>query len=194
MEHDYLIRLRSSHPALRFLGADNLALIASFFNLFFVKPNRRSIPHGELVARLDDYLYGLRKIYGETAYPRSGREYVEDWAVSQTSYLRKYYVSRSDEPECDMTPEVEKALDWLRILTDEKSFVGTESRLLTLFEILRDLVQQSERDPKARIAILEKQKKEINAELAKARSGIIENLNATQVKERFFEAEETAQK
>ncbi len=194
MEHDYLLRLKSTHPSLRLLGADNLPLIASFLCTVFLKPNRRSIPYPELVSRLDDYLYGIRRVHGEEFYSKSGRDYLEDWSRSETPFLRKYYVQQSDEPECDLTPDTEKALEWLRSLVQEKRFVGTESRLLTLFDLLKELARQTESNSQARVEALEKEKASLEEKIEKAREGIFERLDSTQVKERFFELEETAQK
>jgi len=69
MDHDYLARLKQTHPALRLLNADNAPLIISFLFRIFIEPNRRSLPHSELVARLDDYLVQLRAMHGEERYP-----------------------------------------------------------------------------------------------------------------------------
>ncbi|GAA4024354.1 hypothetical protein GCM10022212_22440 [Actimicrobium antarcticum] len=52
--------------------------------------------------------------------------------------MRKFYQQGSDEPHVDLTPSTEKAITWLGTLT-ARSFVGTESRLLTLFELLRKI-------------------------------------------------------
>ncbi len=98
MDHDYLARLKQTHPALRLLNADNAPLTISFLFRIFIEPNRRSLPHSELVARLDDYLVHLRAVHGEERYPRSAREYLEDWANAQAPFLRKYYTDLSDEP------------------------------------------------------------------------------------------------
>lgn len=194
MDHDDLLSLKASHPALRLLSADNLPLIASFFSLAFLKQNRRSVPYGPLASQLDDFLFQLKERYGEEKYPRAGREYLEEWASPASPYLRKYYTSGSDEPEVDLMPATEKVLEWLRELTSERSFIGTESRLLTLIKLLRELVQRTETDPEKRIRALEEERAAIDSEIARARAGMIERLDSTQVRERYFEAEETAKK
>ena len=50
------------------------------------------------------------------------------------------------EPHFDATPAVEKALAWVQGL-GERSFVGTESRLNTIFELLRQIVYGTETNP-----------------------------------------------
>ncbi len=54
-----------------------------------------------------------------------------------------------------MTPATEKAIAWLDTLA-ERGFVGTESRLLTLFELLRQMSEGSEANPELRLAELKK--------------------------------------
>jgi len=84
MDHDTLDRMRQSHAAWRVLVADNAPLILSFFILCFIRPNRRAIPAPEITAQLGVYLDNLREMYPER-YPRSAREYLEDWAAPNRS-------------------------------------------------------------------------------------------------------------
>lgn len=193
MEHDYLEILKQTHPTLRLLTADNSPLIISFLHRAFIQPNRRSLPQSEISSRLDDYLFHLREIHGEGKYPKTGRQYLEDWANGKTPFLRKYYTNVSDEPEFDLTPATEKAIEWLQSL-EERQFIGTESRLLSMFNLLKELVRKTSLDPADRIAELERRKVEIDAEIERIRLGIVETYDSTQVKERFFQVEETARR
>lgn len=193
MEYEYLLKLKQSHPTLRLLGADNAPLIISFLYLQFVSVNRRSIPQADLISRLDDYLYQLRARYHDGLYPKSARQYLEDWADERHPFLRKYYTAGSDEPEFDLTPATEKAIEWIQDL-QAREFVGTESRLLTVFQLLREIVSGSEQDPEVRIGSLEKRKREIDEEIMQIRAGRLKPLDSTQVRERFHQAEDTARK
>jgi len=193
MDHDYLEKLKQTHPTLRLLTADNAPLIISFLYLVFIQPNQRSLPQAEITSRLDDYLFHLREIHGEERYPKAARQYLEDWANGKTPFLRKYYTDTGDEPEFDLTPATEKAVEWLQSL-EQRQFIGTESRLLTVFNLLKELVRKTSLDPAVRIAELEHRKEEIDAEIERLRSGIVETYDQTQVKERFFQVEETARR
>ncbi len=193
MDYDYLQKLKQTHPTLRLLAADNVALIISFLFRIFIQPNRRSISQIDLITALDDYLFFLHDIHGEERYPKTARQYLEDWAGGKTPFLRKYYTDNGDEPEFDLTPATEKAVEWLQSL-EERQFVGTESRLLTVFELLREIVRKTRQDPAARIAELEQQRREIEAEIAKIRDGVVEPYDPTRIKERFFQVEETARR
>ena len=61
---------------------------------------------------------------------------------------------------------MEKALGWVESL-QARSFVGTESRLNTVFELLRQMVFGAETDPEARLAELRRRRDEIDADIAR---------------------------
>lgn len=71
--------------------------------------------------------------------------------------MRKDYPPGKDEPHSDLTPSAEKALEWAASLGN-RAFVGTESRLRTVFELLRQMAEGMESDPEVRIAELEKRR------------------------------------
>ena len=116
--------------------------------------------------------------------PRRPQDYLNDWAGNDKGWLRKFYRPGSDEPHFDLTPATEKAIAWLASLT-ERAFVGTESRLLTLFELLKQMSEGSETDPEARIAELNKRRGEIDDEIARILTGDIPLLDGTALKDRF---------
>lgn len=193
MNYDYLCQLRSNHPAWHLLTLDTAPLIAGFLHHAFIRPNKRAIRQRELVSALDDYLYDLHQSYGEKIYPRPAKEYLDTWAHADYAFLRKYYPPQEDEAEYDLSAATEKALEWLNSLR-EKQFVGTESRLLTIFELLRNLVHETESDAETRIAELSKRKAEIEEEISRLQAGDapLSLPSSTQVKERYFQIEETA--
>lgn len=191
MDFATLDALRKRHPAWRLLLADSAPLVASFLHRAFVEPNLRTIARPELVAKLEDYLFHLRERLGEGSFPRPASEYLDEWAADDRGWLRKYYPQGSDEPHFDLTSATEKALAWLAGLR-QRQFVGTESRLLTVFQLLRQIVQGTEVDPKARIAELERRQSEIAAELARVRAGHVDLMDAAQVRDRFAQMTDTA--
>ena len=186
MSLDYAILdlLRQSHPAWRLLRSDHAPLVASFLHRVFIAPNVRVIAQVDLAEALEDELFALRERLGTETFPKQALDYLNDWAAADRGWLRKFYRQGSDEPHFDMTSATEKAIVWLDTLT-ERSFVGTESRLLTLFELLKQMSEGSETDPQARIAELHKRRAEIDAEIARVLSGDIPLLDDTALKERF---------
>jgi hypothetical protein len=124
MALDYfdLAKMRASHPAWRLMAADNAPLIAAFLDTAFRESNLRQLSESELSMRLDDFLYHLRAGEGEGHFPRSGKEYLDEWARNERGWLRKFYPQGSDEAHYDLTPATERALQWLEGLF-ESSFV-----------------------------------------------------------------------
>jgi hypothetical protein len=184
LDFDTLDALRRQHPAWRLLVADSAPLVASFLHRVFVLPNRRAIHQAELATALDDTLYAVREQRGPGAFPKPALDYLNDWAANDKGWLRKFYPPGSDEPHFDLTPATERALSWLGSLS-ERSFVGTESRLLTLFELLRQMGEGSETDPEVRVQELLRRRQAIDDEIERVRAGDPPLLGDTALKERF---------
>ncbi|OAH98481.1 hypothetical protein A1353_02290 [Methylomonas methanica] len=184
MDYLTLDLLKQNHPAWRLLNSPHAPLIASFLNRAFVVPNQRLIAQADLAEALEDELFGLREQVANDIFPKSALEYLNDWAGNDKGWLRKFYRQASDEPYFDLTPATEKAITWLGSLT-ERSFVGTESRLLTLFELLKQISEGSETNPETRIAELRKRRVDIDAEIARIESGDLALLDDTALKDRF---------
>ncbi|MHB1513242.1 MAG: DUF3375 domain-containing protein [Acidiferrobacter sp.] len=176
--------LRQNHPAWRLLCSDHAPLVASFLERIFVTPNRRAIDAADLTEALEDELYGLRRQLGPETFPRAARDYLDDWASADKGWLRKFYAAQSDEAQYDLTPGAEKAIAWLATLAT-RTFVGTESRLLTLFTLLRQMSEGSETDPAVRLAELHRRRDEIDAEMARIAQGDVPLLEDSALKDRF---------
>ncbi|MBP6305316.1 MAG: DUF3375 domain-containing protein [Giesbergeria sp.] len=186
MALDYfdLEALRLQHPAWRLLRAKNAPLVASFLHRVFITPNQRVLAQSDLVEALNDTLYALRERLGGDAPPKPANEYLNDWAANDAGWLRKFYPPGSDEPHFDLTPATERALAWLVSLS-ERAFVGTESRLLTLFSLLQQMSEGSDTNPQTRLAELHKRRAEMDADIALVESGQMPLLDDTALKERF---------
>ncbi len=191
MDYRTLETLRRAHPGWRLLAAAHAPLIVGFLYRSFVQPNVRTLGEQELVAKLSDYLYSLRERSGEDAFPKPADQYLQDWAADDHGWLRKYYVPANDEPHYDITPAAERAIRWLESL-EQPEFVGTESRLLTIFALLREITEKTQLDPAARIAELERRQAQISAEIERICDGQIPVMDPTQVKERFLQLASTA--
>jgi Protein of unknown function (DUF3375) len=101
---------------------------------------------------------------------RSAIDYLTDWSSNDRGWLRRFYRDGSDEPHFDLTLGTEKAISWLTTLAD-RAFVGTESRLLTLFEILQQLAEGTQTDPAVRLAELLTRREEIDSEIVRVERG-----------------------
>lgn len=184
MDFTTLDTLRTHNPAWRLLRSDHAPLVASFLQRVFVTPNVRVMPAADLAEALEDELYALRLQLGDKAFPKSAIDYLNDWAAADKGWLRKYYKPGTDEAQFDLTPATEKAIAWLEQLS-ERQFVGTESRLLTLFDLLKQMYEGSEADPVKRVAELYRKRSEIDAEIARIEGGDVPLLDDTALKDRF---------
>jgi hypothetical protein len=191
MNHASLELLRRAHPSWRLLLADNASLVVSFLHRVFIAPNVRSVSGPELVSLLEDDLHGLREQHGDDRYPRSAAEYLDEWADEDHRWLRKYYPQGTDEPAFDLTPATEKALEFVASF-ERPQRVSTESRLLTVLELLRQLALGTETDPAAHLADLERRRAKLDEEIARAREGRIQTMDAARVQDRFLALAATA--
>jgi flagellar motility protein MotE (MotC chaperone) len=191
MDYHQLVLLRRAHPAWRLLAADSVPMIVSFLHRRFVVPNIRTIARQELASQLDDHLFQINDAQDQGQYPKAATAYLDDWASDERGWLRKYYPPGQDEPHYDLTPAAEQAIEWLDSL-GQRSFIGTESRLMTVFDLLTQIVDGTELNPRTRIEELQKRKAEIEAEIAQLRAGRLDLMEPTQVRERFLHMKSTA--
>lgn len=190
MNYEELSYLRD-HPAWALLRADHAPLVLSFLGRVFAERNAANIPASALAAELDDELYALNQRLGEGAFPKEAARYLDDWASPVHGWLRKYYAAGSDEAHYDLSPAVEKALLWVNELRP-RDFVGTESRLNTIFELLRQMVFGAEEDPERRLAQLHQRKDELDLEIRKAQAGDFTLLDAVSQRDRYQQFARTA--
>ncbi len=200
MDYDTIDVLRQRHAAWRLLRASNATLILSFLGAFFVEANRGATAVSEVAAALDDQLYVLNlsaaaaedRAAGESVrFPKEPRAYLEDWSATEAGYLRRFYPPGDDEVHYEVTPAFEKAYAWVTSL-EGRSFVGTESRLHTVVELLRQIVHGTETDPGLRLAALRQRRDELDAEIAAVEAGQVSLLDATGVRDRYQQFSATA--
>lgn len=191
MDFDRLVTLRRTHPAWRLLAAEHAPLVASFLYAAFVRPNVRTLSQPELISKLEDTLYTLREQHGPDAFPRAARHYLEEWADDDHGWLRRYYPPDDDTLRYDLTPAAEKAIDWLGSL-EKRAFVATESRLMTVFDLLRQIAEGTETDPALRLAELERRRAALDAEIARIHAGEVALMDDARVRDRFLQMTATA--
>lgn len=183
----YLEHLKSTNSAVRLLSAGNSPLILGFIHLVFIQGNRDFLTDTDITSKLSDYLYTIRSTYGDDKYPQTPKKYLDDWATD--GYLRKYF-SGLDDQLYEPTPAVSKVFEWIQSLI-QRQFVGTESRLLTIFSLLQNIVTQTMQDPVEQVNELEKQKAEIQAQIDRIKRGEQDTYDPTRIKEQFYQVEDT---
>lgn len=183
MDYEQIKYELENSPILRLLRSHNAALILSFLYKQFKVSQLVSVEQLELETKLGDCLEFLQEVYPDL-YPRSPKEYLREWCDNQL--LRKTFDS-SDEPIFTLTPAAEKAIAWLEDLQQRDEFVGTESRFLQIFSLLKEIRDRSTTDVETRIAQLEQDRDRIQQEIDQIRkTGAVELYNHTQLQERFL--------
>lgn len=192
MDYIAIETLRERHPAWRLLRADSAPLVLAFLGRWFVEDNRGATPSSELQAALEDELFARNEGYGGAPpFPKRASDYLADWAATERGWLRSYYPADSDEVHYEVTSAFEKAYGWVSALR-ERDFVGTESRLQTIVELLRQIVHGTDLDPAARLAVLRARRAEIDQQIQQIEAGDIPLLSETAVRDRYQQFATTA--
>ena len=135
MNYEKALSLYRNDKTLQLLRAEHFPLLISFFYLAFRQQDKIAYLQGQLQSLLGDYLYSLERS-GVADYGKSPQEYLTRW--TEQGYLRRYYES-ADEPLIELSASAEAALKWLEDL-NKQEFIGTHSRLLQFFQLLKQIV------------------------------------------------------
>lgn len=191
MKFDTVEMLRARHPAWQLLRAHHAALVLSFLGAHFVEGNRGPTAEPVLVGALDEHLEVANAGAADPPFPRSPKEYLESWSAPESGWLRRFYPHGSDDVHYDATPAFEKAYGWVSTLST-RPFIGTESRLHTVVELLRQIVHGTETDQESRLAQLRKQRGQLDDAIRQAEQGSFAVLSASAVRDRYQQFAGTA--
>jgi Protein of unknown function (DUF3375) len=176
------VRLLLDHPSVRLLRRNHAAFILTFLHGSFKETAQHSIPEESLRARLEAWLEEQRDVF---ELERGAREYLEEWCSPDCGWLRKLLPGGGVMPVFELTAASEKALMWLEGLRGS-AFVGTESRMESIFRGIEELLRETSPNAAARLEALESQRSAIEAEMEQIRAtGEVKTLEAWQVNERF---------
>lgn len=193
MHHGELLTILRQSAAVKLLQGQNAPLVLSFLYDQFKQKQQLTISHTQLSENLTAYLEALVESH-PGKYSSNAIAYLRTWCDDDHRFLRRYYETGSDEAVYELTPETERAIAWVEEL-QKSDFVGTESRFLRIFDLLQEIVTYGTEDVEARLAQLEKEKAQIQAQIDVINAtGQIEQYSQTQIKERFFEANDVARR
>lgn len=193
VDYDRVVALRQHSAAWRLMRADTAPMVLTILGQIFVDDKERTVTEGRLVGRVAELLDAVNAAVGgaEPAYPRTAKSYVDTWAGVEYGLLRKFYPEGQTEASYDATSDLERAYRWVGEL-EKRSFVGTESRLHTVVELLRQIVHGADTDPQARLDQLRKRRAELNAEIARAEAGDSPPLDTSALLDRLQHVDRTA--
>ncbi|MEP7739290.1 DUF3375 domain-containing protein [Nocardioides sp. 31GB23] len=185
MDIEEIQLLADTHPAWRLLRARNAPLVLGFLGRVFVEENSGALAQSELTGSLEDFLHVANAGRGaEQQHTGDARAYLDDWSAPEAGWLRRFYPAGVDEVHYDATPALEKAYGWVTGLR-ARSSIGTESRLHTLVDLLRQMVHGAEVDPATRLAELHRRREETDREIAEVETGQVRVLDGAGLRERY---------
>jgi hypothetical protein len=180
------------YPAVDLLRSDNAPMVLGFLFRAFKAHHRAVLPEGQIRSMLEAYLEELRESEPDR-YTMSAAQYLALWCDNSHQYLRKYLLEGSPEPLFELTDGSEKALLWMEQLSGTTGFVGTESRLDSIFKGLDDLLRNTTTDVNVRVRQLESDMARIQEEIDRIRTtGVVPTYKPVQINERFAQLVSTA--
>ena len=191
MTFEYLKNLKKYNQTIKLLNSDNFAMMVGFFYFVFSKKKNITIKHSEILNLLDDYLYDINLSYAD-AYPKTPKEYLDDFVSDKNGYLKKYHGSE-DEAIYELTPYTQKALEFIEGL-EKSEFVGSRTKFNIIFELLEELMFETNLSDKERIKILQKQKQEIDIKIENIKSNKDLRFDNSRIKEHYMLISEQARK
>ena len=185
MSYYNLSALRQNNVSWRLLTANNAPFVISFLYREFMEEYKREIPEDELISHLESYMENLEEFDDTKKTPY---DYITSWASEEYGYIRRFRPvdKKDDTVYTDLTLKAQKAIEYILGLKAE-TFIGTESKLMIVFNILEEIKRQSEADPDERLKDLLKRKADIENEINKVKSGEISVWEDGKIKENFLQ-------
>ncbi len=192
MHVESLQKFFASSPAVRLIRSPHAYWIVDFLHAQFKLAGQITRRHSELAAELELYLNQLSQNQALQADSRpksqdqQAETYLASWCSSSIGWLKRFIDDQASEPSYQLTAEFEKALAFVQRASQDVTFVGTESRLRTILDVLNSIVAGSAEDPRVRERELEARKQAIERELAHLKqTPQASRLTDTQIRERF---------
>ncbi len=189
----YRALFSSERPAVfvRLLRSRNAPLVLCFLQESYKAGSYTPEVSGEkLNGLLADFLEEHQAGDEEGDLTTLGLPYEDQAAQLLKKWVRDGYLTLyADEHGADqhtLTPELESVLDYVQALLDKPAHVGTESRFLDILHKLRELVQNTGDDWRAKLADLEKQRSDLDKQIRELKiSKTVVTYDDVQITERY---------
>ncbi len=190
MQTRFLQQFFATSPAVRLIRSPHAYWIVDFLRIQFKEAGQITRRHSELTGELDNYLDRISRDKILQDWKADSREkadtYLTAWCSSNIGWLKRYFDDQHDEPLYQLTAEFEKALAFVERASNDEAFVGTESRLRQILDVLGSVATGVADDPERRLTELRRQRDALDAKIRILESSPDANqLTDTQVRERF---------
>lgn len=182
MDASRLLTYFDSSPVIRLLKATSAPFVVAFLVRRFKESRVITVPHSELLPALAAFQEETRESYPDALLDRP-ETYLTDWCDKQ--WLRRKV--EAGESVYQLTPAAEQVIEFLdQALHREVAFIGTESRLRMIMELLDQLALGASGDPDVHLKRLKEDKARIDQEIARLeQGGGVTPFPPTRIREQF---------
>ncbi|HMW05732.1 MAG TPA: DUF3375 family protein [Leptospiraceae bacterium] len=187
MNYPQIKNLVKNSAAFRLFKKEYAAFIISFLYTEFKVYDQLTIAADAFARALKDTIDSYKEeSLLENEFLLSPEHYTNEWA--NEGFIRKFYEETKGEFYIEITPEMESVFKWIseveRIELGE--VIETRSRFINIFQLLKELVDDSTITTQDRIRILEAQKKNLEQEIERLKKGgEIKKLDKREFQEQF---------
>ncbi|MCA9131744.1 MAG: DUF3375 family protein [Planctomycetales bacterium] len=169
-----LQRFFAHAPAMRLLRSPHATWIIPFLHQQFKASQRSTRQHSELTAALANHLQQLPPSESRSQSPADAGTgqadkagaYLSNWCSAGTGWLTRFFDEQQPEACYQLTADTELVLSFVQRATAAPDVIGTQSRLRAILGLLQGVAEGSSSDPRQRMQQLQRQRAEIDRQLA----------------------------
>tara|TARA_R110002096_G_scaffold114770_11_gene248848 strand:+ start:938 stop:2404 length:1467 start_codon:yes stop_codon:yes gene_type:complete len=164
MELSDLNEFFKNSPTIALLRSPMAPFVLDFFDRAFKRSDEIAIDHERLLTELIDYQEMVRESYLGTM-EQDATFYLNDWCGKEKRYLQRFY-QEGEQPHYQLMPATETALRFVQETLDRQAQVaGTESRIRTIIDKLREISTYASDDTDKRIETLQAERDRLQREI-----------------------------
>lgn len=183
MDFNTISVLHKTDPAIVALRKDWMPLAISFLHLAFKRKHEVLLPHDIFREQLDAYIDSINEMQSSDNQHKHDADYYIDRWSREDDLIR--IRARDDDYIIQLSPHAERLIGWFEEMQN-RSMVGTESRLLNIVLMLEDVIAQSTEDVEARLKQLYDRHKQVEAEIIHIeQTQQVDSLSDVQIRERL---------
>lgn len=175
------LRELREQPLWRLLAADRAPVIAGLLQTLLLDTDK-ILSGSVLLEKLTREIDYLRSTGVEI--PQTPQAYIAEWLTK--GWLSRRYPAGASEEEYELTVEAANALRFLASILKPRS-AATESRLTTVIRQLERLAEETDTNPKSRLAALRAERERLDKEISAVESGALTPLEDERALERARE-------
>jgi hypothetical protein len=173
-------RLRDQ-PLWKLLAAEHAPVVIALLQTHLFESDR-SLPASIFHERIERDLEELRA--QGLVLPQTAQAYVADWL--RAGYLERRYPAGASEEEYELSVAAAEAIHFVAGLVEPRA-AATESRLTVVIDQLARLAEETDTDPRSRVATLLAERERLDAQIAAVQQGRLDSLTDAQAIERTQE-------